>query len=214
VVLPVPPSPQLVPPPTGNYLYYFPVIGMANSPFGYSIPATNPFTQTAGSRGEIWALGVRNPWRFSFDKNTGTLYIADVGQDLWEEVDISPGNPPGLDYGWNYREGLHNFLGNPPANLKLTYPVVEYNHQEGRCSITGGYVYRGVMPEWQGVYFYADFCTGTVWGLLPSADPKSQTPWQDQVMFQTHASITTFSQDSAGEIYFADRRGTIYRLGK
>jgi glucose/arabinose dehydrogenase len=179
----------------------------------YAIPADNPFASTGG-RPEIWAYGLRNPWRFSFDKKTGDLYIADVGQDLWEEVDVSPGNPPGLNYGWNYREGLHPFLGSPPATLKLTYPVAEYNHLGGRCSITGGYVYRGSMPEWQGIYLYADFCTGTVWGLLHSSDPKSLTPWQSQALFETHANITSFGRDPSGEIYFANRNGTINILGK
>jgi glucose/arabinose dehydrogenase len=179
----------------------------------FAIPADNPFS-SAGGRPEIWAYGLRNPWRFSFDKKTGDLYIADVGQDLWEEVDASPGNPPGLDYGWNYSEGLHHFLGSPPASLKLIHPVAEYSHQGGRCSVTGGYVYRGAMPEWQGIYIYADFCTGTLWGLLHSPDPNSQTPWQSQVMFETHANITSFGQDPSGEIYFADRNGTINILGK
>ena len=179
----------------------------------YLIPSGNPFA-SVGGRPEIWAYGLRNPWRFSFDKKTGNLYIADVGQDLWEEVDVVTGNPAGLNYGWNYYEGLHPYSGQPPAGIKFTFPVTEYNHQGGRCSETGGYVYRGAMPEWQGIYLYADFCSGTIWGLLHSPDPKSQTPWLSQALFETHASITSFGQDPSGEIYFADRRGTIYRLGK
>jgi hypothetical protein len=98
--------------------------------------------------------------------------------------------------------------------LKFSYPVAEYNHQEGRCSITGGYVYRGAMPEWQGIYLYADFCSGTIWGLLHSPDPKSQTLWLSQALFETRISITTFGQDPSGEIYFVDRGGAIYLLGK
>jgi len=179
----------------------------------YSIPSGNPFA-SGGGKPEIWAYGLRNPWRFSFDKKTGDLYIGDVGQDAWEEVDVSIGNPPGLNYGWNYDEANHHYAGSAPANLKLTYPVAEYNHQGGRCSITGGYVYRGAMPEWKGVYLYADFCSGTIWGLLHSPDPQSQNPWLSQALFETHAGITTFGQDPSGEIYFAERGGTISRLGK
>ena len=174
----------------------------------YMIPSDNPFVN-GGGMPEIWAYGLRNPWRFSFDKKTGDLYIADVGQDTWEEVDVSIGNPPGLNYGWNYREATHPFVGNPPASLKLTYPVSEYNHAEGRCSVTGGYVYRGAMPEWQGIYLYGDFCSGTIWGLI-----HSQALWVPQALFQTQANITSFGQDPAGEIYFADRKGTINILGK
>jgi glucose/arabinose dehydrogenase len=179
----------------------------------YAIPPDNPFANTGG-KPEIWAYGLRNPWRISFDKLTGDLYIGDVGQDLWEEVDVAIGNLPGLDYGWNYREGMHPYVGSPPASLKLTYPVVEYSHTVGGCSVTGGYVYRGSMPEWQGIYLYGDFCSGIIWGLIRSPDPSSGQPWQSQVLFQTKASITTFGQDPGGEIYFADRGGTIYRLEK
>jgi len=179
----------------------------------YTIPSDNPFV-SGGGKPEIWAYGLRNPWRFSFDKKTDSLYIADVGQDTWEEVDVVTGNPAGLNYGWNYYEGMHPYSGQPPAGMNFTFPVAEYNHQGGRCSITGGYVYRGAMPEWQGVYLYGDFCSGTIWGLIHSPDPQSQTPWLSQALFETHASITTFGQDPSGEIYFADRGGTIYLLGK
>jgi glucose/arabinose dehydrogenase len=179
----------------------------------YNIPADNPFAN-GGGKPEIWAYGLRNPWRFSFDKATGDLYIADVGQDTWEEVDASIGNPPGLDYGWNYREATHHFLGSPPATLKLTYPVAEYSHIDGNCSVSGGYVYRGAMTEWQGVYLYGDFCSGKIWGLLHSPDPSNGKEWQYKVLFSTNTNITTFGQDPSGEIYFADRNGTIYTLGK
>ena len=174
----------------------------------YSIPADNPF----GS--EIWDYGLRNPWRFSFDKVTGNLYIGDVGQDTWEEVDVVGAGQGGLDFGWNYREASHIFKGSPPASLKLTYPVDEYSHASGRCSITGGFVYRGSLPEWQGIYFYGDYCSGEIWGMMRTSDPSSKTGWVSQVLFRTGGNITTFGQDPSGEIYYADRAGTIYKLQK
>ncbi len=179
----------------------------------YDIPPGNPFAN-GGGRPEIWAYGLRNPWRFSFGRNTNDLYIADVGQDLWEEVDVALGNPPGLNYGWNYYEGMHPYAGQPPAGLNLTMPVTEYSHAEGGCAIIGGYVYAGQMNEWHGIYFYGDNCSGKVWGLLNSSNPPAATGWQSQLLFQTRASISSFGQDPAGEIYLADRSGTIYRLEK
>ena len=135
----------------------------------YVIPATNPFTQTAGFRGEVWALGLRNPWRFAFDRANGDLYIADVGQNGYEEVDYQPAaSRGGENYGWRIMEGQHCYN---PANCSptgLTLPVVEYSHAEG-CSITGGAVYRGSrFVRMQGVYFYADYCNGKIWGLRRS----------------------------------------------
>ncbi len=179
----------------------------------YRIPTGNPFVG-GGGKPEIWAYGLRNPWRFSFDRSTGDLYVADVGQDLWEEVDFAAGNPPDLNYGWNYYEGSHPYNGIAPLDLIITMPVTEYSHQVGGCAIVGGYIYRGQMPEWQGVYLYGDFCSGKVWGLLRPADPSATTTWQSGVLYETGASITTFGQDPAGELYFADRGGTVYRLQK
>ncbi len=179
----------------------------------YSIPPGNPFA-SGGGKPEIWAYGLRNPWRVSFDRLTGDLYIADVGQDNWEEVDFLPaGSPGGSNFGWSYREGLHQYaLASPPAGVRFVDPVVEYSHAVGGCAITGGYVYRGAMQEWQGIYFYGDFCSGMVWGLLHSAG--SGAGWQSRLLFQTQAHITTFGQDPSGEIYLADRGGTIYKLEK
>jgi len=174
----------------------------------YAIPADNPFAK-GGGRPEIWAYGLRNPWRFSFDLPTGNLYIADVGQDLWEEVDVFPFNVGGLNFGWSYYEGMHPYAGQPPAGVNFTFPVTEYSHALGGCAIIGGHVYRGAMTEWQGIYFYGDDCSGLIWGLI-----HTNAGWQSQVLFQTAASITTFGQDLSGEIYFADRSGGIYRLGK
>ncbi len=174
----------------------------------YAVPADNPFIQ-GGGRKEIWAYGLRNPWRFSFDALTGDLYIADVGQDAWEEIDLLPaGSTGGANFGWNYFEGTHPFAGTPPADLALVAPIAEYDHTQG-CSITGGLVYRGTaLPEWQGVYFFGDFCTGAIWGLRHIAGE-----WEMPRLFETDFSISTFGSDESGEIYLADyRSGTIYRL--
>ncbi len=174
----------------------------------YAIPADNPFAR-GGGLPEIWAYGLRNPWRFSFDPPSGELYIADVGQDLWEEVDVVPANLGGLNFGWNYYEGLHPYAGQPPAGINFTVPVAEYSHAAGGCAITGGYVYRGSLTDWQGIYLYGDSCSGLIWGLI-----HSSSGWQSQLLFQTGANITTFGRDQAGELYFADRKGILYRLGQ
>lgn len=174
----------------------------------YGIPADNPHA-SGGGLGEIWAYGLRNPWRFSFDTTTGDLYIADVGQGEWEEVHVLPaGTGNGANLGWRYYEGTHPYEGTAPDGLELDFPVVEYDHGS-RCSITGGYVYRGAsLPEWNGIYFYADFCSGEVMGMY-------QTPegvWNSQVLWDTQALITSFGLDETGELYLVDRNGGIYQL--
>lgn len=176
----------------------------------YAIPGDNPFVSGKGLK-EIWAYGLRNPWRFSFDLQTHDLYIGDVGQDNWEEVDFIPaGSPGGMNFGWSYREGMHPYKGTPPSGLKLIDPVAEYDHSFG-CAITGGYVYRGVnLPAWQGVYLYGDYCSGNVWGLRRASDGT----WQNQLLFSTGYSISSFGQDEAGEIYLVDMKGDIYILDK
>ncbi len=175
----------------------------------YSIPPDNPYI-SGGGLPEIWASGLRNPWRFSFDRLTGDLFIADVGQDRWEEVNFVPvGMEGGLNFGWSYYEGLHVYYDQPPAGVIFTFPVTEYSHALG-CAVTGGGVYRGTAyPDWQGVYFYGDYCTGTVWGLIHTGE----NTWQSKELFSTGAKITTFGTDEAGNIYLADyRSGTLLRL--
>jgi glucose/arabinose dehydrogenase len=174
----------------------------------YALPPGNPFVK-GGGKPEIWAYGLRNPWRFSFDKASGNLYIADVGQDLWEEVDVVSSASAGLNFGWNYYEGTHPYAGQAPPGINITMPVVEYNHAVGGCAIIGGYVYRGALSEWQGIYFYGDECSGFIWGLS-----HTSSGWQSQLLYRTGEDITTFGQDPSGAIYFAGRGGTIYRLGK
>ena len=168
----------------------------------YSVPSDNPFGN------EVWAYGLRNPWRISFDRATGDLYIGDVGQGDWEEIDYLPaGSQGGANFGWSIMEGNHGYDGSAQPDLLL--PAAEYSHNEGGCSVTGGYVYRGAMTEWSGVYLYGDYCSGKIWGLILS---KGQ--WQNQVMFEAGVTITTFGQDESGEIYFASDNGSVYHLTK
>lgn len=174
----------------------------------YAIPQDNPFVN-GGGLPEIWAIGLRNPWRFAFDRLTWDLYIGDVGQNAWEEIDFSQyGHPPGANFGWNFREGTHTFESTPPGDLTLIDPIVEYDHSQG-CSVTGGVVYRGTnLPAWQGVYVYGDYCSGKVWGLVRTLDSN----WQEALLFETGANISTFGEDEAGEMYLVDHNGGIYRL--
>ncbi len=173
----------------------------------YAIPTDNPF-QGGKAKPEIWAYGLRNPWRFSFDQRTQDLYIADVGQNQWEEIDYLPaGSPGGTNFGWRFKEGTHAYEGGAPADSLLVDPVYEYDHSFG-CSITGGYVYRGQnLPEWQGIYIFGDYCSGRIWGLMRQNDQ-----WVAQQMFQTGGGLTAFGQDEAGEVYIVEANGVISRL--
>ncbi len=176
-----------------------------NTESGYRIPPDNPFASNGGLP-EIWAYGLRNAWRIAFDPATGDLYIADVGQNQWEEINVVlSGTPGGLNFGWDLMEGNHPFEG--AYSPDLTLPVVEYSHDQG-CSVTGGYVYRGQsIPDMQGVYLFGDFCSGNVWGLL-----KSGEGWVSSILFRSGIQISTFGQDEAGEIYIGGYNGTLYRL--
>ncbi len=174
----------------------------------YTIPPDNPYTNSGEMFKEIWAKGLRNPWRFSIDSQTGDLWIGDVGQNLWEEIDYVPsGTPGGLNFGWNKMEATHPFKGsNQP---EFSAPVAEYPHGV-ECSVTGGYVYRGsALPAWQGVYFYGDYCSGAIWGL-----PSPPQGTQPRLLFQTGFKISTFGVDESGALYVADYNGALYRLEK
>lgn len=179
-----------------------------NSGSPYGIPADNPFAN-GGGLPEIWAYGLRNPWRFSFDRATGDLYIGDVGQGEWEEIDFLPGGiAGGANLGWSYFEGTHTYQGGAPEGVSLIGPVAEYNHGSG-CSVTGGYVYRGAaLPEWQGVYIYGDFCSGLIFGLVQHEDGA----WESRLLFETNFQITSFGEDETGELYVLDRAGGVYQL--
>jgi len=175
----------------------------------YTIPRDNPFAAGGGAQ-EVWAWGLRNPWRYSFDRVTGDLYIADVGQNKYEEVDFLPaGSPGGANFGWNYREGLHAYQGEPPAGANLVDPIFEYDHGQG-CSITGGFVYRGsALPEFYGIYLVGDYCNGFIWGLMRNANGN----WSSSRLFQTPANISSFGEDASGELYMLDHRtGSIFKL--
>jgi glucose/arabinose dehydrogenase len=175
----------------------------------YAIPASNPYAQGQGGLPEIVTLGLRNPWKFDFDLANGDLYIADVGQNAWEEVSYLPaGEIAGANLGWDYREGPAPYEGQPPADVSLVDPVAWYD-RSGGCSISGGEVYRGAQfPEFSGVYLYADYCSGLIWGLLrlPSGE------FQNAQLFQVSGRLVDFAQDPAGAFYLLDQSGAIFQL--
>lgn len=175
----------------------------------YGIPSDNPFIgNTQGFREEIWAYGLRNPWRFSFDPVTGELWAGDVGQSLWEEIDlIEKGN----NYGWNIMEGLHCF--EPPSNCVetgLILPIKQYGHDAGNCSITGGYIYRGkLQPELEAAYIYGDFCSGRIWMLRY----ENRDLLADSLIIQAPFNISSFGVDQNNQLYILDHNGgQIYRF--
>ncbi len=179
----------------------------------YGIPPSNPFagSPSSSARPEIWAYGLRNPWRFSFDRKTGDLFIGDVGQDAWEEVDVqAAGAAGGANYGWRLTEATHCY--NPAVGCSfagITLPVAEYSHAGGNCSITGGFVYRGRdFARLSGIYFYADYCSGRVWGLR-----QTSSGWETQELVKPGYGFTSFGEDDDGEVYAVDGgSGTLYRL--
>ena len=176
----------------------------------YSLPGDNPFAQ-GGGKSEIWAYGLRNPWRFSFDRLTGDLYLGDVGQNQWEEINYLPfDSPAGANFGWNYFEGSYHYAGTPPTDASMISPVAEYGHDQG-CSVTGGVVYRGEqLVEWQGVYIYGDYCSGLVWGLVRDSEHN----WLSEPLFDGMGLISSFGEDEAGEVYLVDHGGRILQLVK
>ncbi|MEZ4516844.1 MAG: PQQ-dependent sugar dehydrogenase [Chloroflexota bacterium] len=176
----------------------------------YSIPADNPFVEQSAARSEVWAYGLRNPWRFSFDRVTGDLYIADVGQNQWEEINFQPQNSTGGEnYGWNLMEGLHCYATDPCDPAGLVLPITEYGHDQG-CSVTGGYVYRGqAYPEMIGNYFFADYCTGIIWRTYPDGTGG----WETVQVLDSDLVLTSFGEDVNGELYALDRTtGGVYRV--
>lgn len=178
----------------------------------YGIPTDNPFINDAAARDEIWAYGLRNPWRFSFDRQAGDLYIADVGQSAWEEVDVQPAaSDGGENYGWNIMEGAHCFNAATCDQTGLTLPVQEYSHGDG-CSITGGFVYRGSrLPQLAGHYFYADFCATWVRSFrYDGGQAVDQRDWSNALM--PGSGISSFGEDSEGELYIMTLGGNLYRI--
>ena len=173
---------------------------------GYAAPPDNPFAGGEGAaRGEIWAYGLRNPWRFSFDRVTGDLWAADVGQNLYEEVNVVR---PGLNYGWNVMEGSHCFRRANCDSRGLEMPVAEYG-RDGGCSVTGGYVYRGRrLPALYGAYLYGDFCSGKIWALRRDG----ATVTEQMQIADTGLSISSFGEDPSGEVYVLTFEGAVYRF--
>ncbi len=179
-----------------------------SGPGNYEIPADNPFVDTAGARAEIWAFGLRNPWRFSFDSETGLLWAGDVGQGSWEEIDIIT---KGANYGWNTMEGLHCYSPASGCDQSgLALPIAEYDHSQG-CSVSGGYVYRGdQIASLKDYYIYGDYCSGNIWALTYDGD----TVTENMLLVDSDLSITSFGQDLAGNLYILDRQGGIYTLAE
>lgn len=186
---------------------------------GYAIPAGNPFIGDTTAEPEIWALGLRNPWRFSFDRLTGDLFIADVGQGAWEEVNGirwtgGVGAGLGVNYGWRIMEGLHCF---PPTTTTcnqtgLTLPLLEYSLSGTECAVTGGFVYRGAkVPALAGHYLYSDFCSGWVKSFRFSGG--AATDQQDRsVHLSPGGQVSSFAEDGRGELYIMTLGGTLYRI--
>ncbi|MCA0454420.1 MAG: PQQ-dependent sugar dehydrogenase [Chloroflexi bacterium] len=174
----------------------------------YAAPPDNPYATDPNIAPEVWAMGLRNPWRFSFDRLTDDLYIADVGQNQWEEINFQPAGQGGVNYGWNIMEASARYSGEPVQD-GLTPPVAEYTHAEGGCSVTGGYVYRGTeLPALNGVYLFGDYCSGLIWSTFRDADGA----WRTNLFMDTDFSISSFGEDEAGELYLVNQGGTILKL--
>jgi glucose/arabinose dehydrogenase len=179
----------------------------------YTVPADNPFVGRPDARAEIWSYGLRNPWRFSFDRANGDLYIADVGESQREEVDVSTpadGGGRAANYGWSIMEGSRCFRGSGCDQTGLTLPLLEYTHEEG-CSITGGYVYRGgAIPSLQGHYFYADLCRGWVRSFRNAGGTVTdEASWPS---LAPGGPIFSFGEDSAGELYVLQAGGGVFKI--
>jgi glucose/arabinose dehydrogenase len=179
----------------------------------YTVPPDNPFVGQADARPEVWSYGLRNPWRFSFDAATGDLYIADVGQNAWEEVDVvsaAAGAGRGANFGWSVTEGRHCYASASCDTTGFTLPVLEYSHSSG-CSISGGYVYRGAaIPALQGHYFYADYCSGWVRSFRLQ-DGQAAEPYQWPTLAPGGA-VPSLGQDAAGELYVLNAGGQVFRI--
>jgi glucose/arabinose dehydrogenase len=177
----------------------------------YAIPGGNPFA-AGGGKPEIWAVGLRNPWRFAFDKTSGFLYIADVGQDRYEELNISPVTAAGVNYGWSTMDGNGCLRNADCSTAGMQTPALVYEHTDGNCSIIGGFVYRGrKIPEIQGQYFYSDYCNSWV-KSVSFANGRVGQP--RQWMSRSFGNIVSFGEDAQGELYICSQNGRVYRIIK
>jgi glucose/arabinose dehydrogenase len=177
----------------------------------YGIPPDNPFVGRTGARPEVWAYGLRNPWRFAFDAASGDLYLADVGQDAIEEVNVvPPGRQPGANYGWRVYEGRGVYAGGALTDGKsrLVLPVYTYSHTAGRCSVTGGVVYRGRLAALRGTYLFGDYCTGEIWAFRAG---RGDRPAVERLPF-SGGQLASFGVDSAGEAYVVSTGGEVWRI--
>jgi glucose/arabinose dehydrogenase len=178
----------------------------------YAVPETNPWKPASGAATELWAYGLRNPWKFSFDRKTGDLYIGDVGQELYEEINFQSANSQGGEnYGWNQMEGMHCYGKTQGCNPdEYVLPILEYPHGEDGVSVTGGFVYRGTqIPELEGAYIYADFASGKIWTLR-----VIEGVWVNELLEDTEFAVSSFGENEAGELYLTDFNGGLYQFTK
>ena len=203
--------------PQGNGQSLFTLLGkilrISPRPSGdlpYTVPQDNPFVQTPDARPEIWAYGLRNPWRFSFDRMDGDLWIGDVGQSAWEEVDLEPGGSRGGEnFGWNVMEGNHEY-GDAPRTADMIPPIYEYPHGDGSCVVTGGYVYRGrAIPALLGAYVFGDFCRGRLEAIRVAGGEVVEHRFLGPEVVQ---NLSSFGEDGSGELYALSLSGGVYRL--
>ena len=174
----------------------------------YSIPDDNPFVERVNAAPEVWMYGLRNPWRFSFDRATDDVWIGDVGQDAYEEIDFTTADEAaGSNWGWNVFEGTHTFNGGELPDMRA--PIFEMTHADENCSVTGGYVYRGdAIPAMRGVYVFADYCRGHLTGLVQS---NGALAGNRELGVQID-EVTSFGEDADGELYVSSRGGSIFRI--
>ena len=167
---------------------------------GYAIPPDNPFADGNQGAAEVWAYGLRNPWRFSFDEDSETLWVGDVGQGELEEINRVPAGEAGLNFGWNEMEGSRCYEGDDCDTSGKVLPITEYGHDLG-CSVTGGFVYRGAeFPGLNGAYFFADYCSGNIWAVDAAADG----PLEPTLLFSSERALSSFGLDEDGELYVTD----------
>lgn len=179
-----------------------------NTDSGYGVPDDNPFVESGTGAPEIWSYGLRNVWRFSFDRATGDMYLGDVGQNQWEEINFQPADSPGGEnYGWNAYEATHVFNQGVQADDPVM-PIAEYDHSQG-CSVTGGYVYRGEsIPTLTGTYLYSDYCSGNIW----YAYRDTNMTWQSEIFLRPGIQVSSFGEDESGELYIINYSGSVLKL--